>query len=189
MTNPTNLNNYSIFTTDLLIGDVTPNSLGTPAVPGATPTPTMVADGTPFGVPVSAALEIQSVLGALLLPRLTQTQISSLIPTFGMLVYNISTDTFQAYTVAGQWITIGQGEGPSVIGAATVTWTQGASFMTIAFPAVTSLSSISVTSTGGPSNPAGSVWISNIVPGTGFTINTTSPTMLSATYIVVNPTS
>ena len=45
----------------------------------------------------SAALDIQSVSGALLLPRMTTAQRNSLTPTAGMVIYNATLNKFQGY--------------------------------------------------------------------------------------------
>lgn len=51
----------------------------------------------------SAALEIRSTAGALLLPRMTTTQRDALTATDGMLLYNTSTNKVQA-RAAGAWV-------------------------------------------------------------------------------------
>lgn len=56
-------------------------------------------------VPVSAALEIQSTLGSLLIPRMTQTQINALTTVVdGMIVYNSTTLAFN-FRQNGGWQT------------------------------------------------------------------------------------
>lgn len=55
------------------------------------------------GESVSAALEIQSVLGGFVLPRMTTAQRLALNPTNGMEVYDITLNSFFAYE-AGSWL-------------------------------------------------------------------------------------
>ncbi len=62
------------------------------------------------GMPVSAALEIQSTNGALLIPRMTTTQRDLLVADNGMIIYNLSLDVFNIY-VDETWINISQGDG------------------------------------------------------------------------------
>ena len=45
----------------------------------------------------SAAIEINSTTGALLLPRLTSLERDALSPAFGMLIYNTNNNKFQGY--------------------------------------------------------------------------------------------
>ena len=53
---------------------------------------------------VSALVELQTTTGALLLSRLTNTQVGALTaPTNGMLLYNTDTNTFQGYTNGSHW--------------------------------------------------------------------------------------
>jgi len=65
------------------------------------------------GQNVSAALEIQSTDGALLLPRLTTAQMEALLPYVGMLIYNLDDDKVYIYDEA--WspiVTEDSGYGP-----------------------------------------------------------------------------
>ncbi len=50
----------------------------------------------------SAALQIDSTVGAVLIPRMTSTQRDALTPVNGMILYNSTTDKFQGYQ-AGSW--------------------------------------------------------------------------------------
>jgi hypothetical protein len=61
-------------------------------------------------VPVSVALEIQSETGSLLIPRLNQDQIDSLITTDGMLIYNADTLNFN-FRQGNTWVAFGTGAG------------------------------------------------------------------------------
>lgn len=49
----------------------------------------------------SAALEINSKTGALLLPRMTTSERDNLSPQSGMIIFNTTTNTFQGFTIAG----------------------------------------------------------------------------------------
>jgi len=51
----------------------------------------------------SVALEIQSVLGALLVSRMTTTQKLALTPANGMMIYDITLNEFSFYE-AGAWV-------------------------------------------------------------------------------------
>lgn len=84
--------NPTCFTTGVLIGDAG-NSVSTDAIPR----PTFVN-----GLPVTAALELQSTLGGLILPRMTSAQIAAIVtPVAGMQVYNSDTNTVSTYGAAG----------------------------------------------------------------------------------------
>lgn len=89
--------------------------------PTTLPTATLVADasqapnGSVDSIPtltqangqsVSAALEIQSTLGALLLPRMTQSQRLALNPFNGMMVYDLTNSDIYFY-VNGVWVSAG----------------------------------------------------------------------------------
>src|SRR5277367_686096 len=65
---------------------------------------------------VSAALEINSNKGALLNARMTTGQRNLLIPTNGMQIYNISTDSIDIF-IGGNWVQFTQGGG-DVVGPA-----------------------------------------------------------------------
>jgi len=96
-----NLQDPVTFSTAMLVGDTGP---------GGTP-PTITLSG---GVPVATALEIQSTLGALLLPRMTNTQMNALSPVVdGMVLYNI-TNTSPYSRQGGAWVPIGSGGGGGV---------------------------------------------------------------------------
>src|SRR5271167_1474086 len=65
--------------------------------------PTMTTSG---GQTVSAALEIQSTLGALLLPRMTTVQMNALpVPFNGMIIYNTTAGLLYSY-LGGVWTSI-----------------------------------------------------------------------------------
>lgn len=87
-----------------------------------------VGIGTPSPAP-SAALDIASTTGALLLPRLTTTQRDALTPVEGMNIYNTTTQKFQGYSVTvGQTVDIPAGNSPiprSIVGGF---WTMYQSF-------------------------------------------------------------
>lgn len=91
------------FTTSVLIADTFPND-------------DIATMTTANGTVVSAALELQSTSGALLLPRLTAVQrdINTFIPNNGMILYNNTTDELNAY-VGGAWEVLGNGDG-NVVG-------------------------------------------------------------------------
>lgn len=88
-----NLVSPSTFTTAVLIGDTVTSGGAQQTIPSLTKV---------GGVAVSAALEIQSTTGTLLLPRLTQAQITALqTPTQttvdGMMVYNSTSSSFNLF--------------------------------------------------------------------------------------------
>ena len=60
--------------------------------------------------PVSAALEIQSTTGALLIPRMTEAERDELNIVNGMMIYNTDTGEFNIYA-NGDWFDIGAGNG------------------------------------------------------------------------------
>lgn len=98
-----NLISPSTSTTAVLIAD-------TYTAPGgssdAIPVMTQVS-----GVTVPAALEIQSTLGALLLPRMTSIQMNALTPpTDGMLIFNTDVKAMFQYS-AGSWRQVAAGSG------------------------------------------------------------------------------
>lgn len=97
-----NTSSYTTLTTSVLIGDVT----NTP-VQGSDPVLTMAN-----GSPVSAALELQSTAGALLLPRLTTAQMNALNPTNGMIIYNSDTNKTTTYE-NGAWGNVDGGGAPT----------------------------------------------------------------------------
>lgn len=85
-----NLVSQTTFTTGVLIGDT--------GVNGATPSPTAVG-----GVDVSAALEIQSTSGGLVLPRMTSAQRTAIAtPVNGMEVYDSTLNDTVVY-MNGAW--------------------------------------------------------------------------------------
>jgi hypothetical protein len=92
-----NLVSYGIENTAFLVVDAGQAPRGSP---DSLPTLTIVG-----GKPVSAALEIQSTLGGLLIPRMTTTQRNALNVVNGFMIYNKSTDTFDIYQ-AGSWSSI-----------------------------------------------------------------------------------
>lgn len=80
-----NVKSPSTFTTSVLIGDAGVNP--------ATPTDSVPSLTKVNGIPVAAALELQSIQGALLLPRMTSAQINALnnantAITDGMVAYD-----------------------------------------------------------------------------------------------------
>lgn len=97
-----NLISPATFTTGVLIGDTvdTANS-GTDSIPHLT---------TVNGVPVSASLEIQSQIGALLISRLTTAERDAMTVVNGMIIYNITTNMFNLRE-NGNWIELGAGNG------------------------------------------------------------------------------
>jgi len=99
-----NLVSPTSFTSAVLIAD-------TVAAPGGSndSISTMTKSG---GVTVSAALEIQSTTGALLVPRMTTTQRDAIVtPYNGMILYDTTTDLLNI-RVGGAWQTTGGGGGP-----------------------------------------------------------------------------
>jgi hypothetical protein len=92
----------STFTTAILVGDISNHSSN-----GNLPTLT-----TFMGQPVSAAIEIQSVVGALLLPRMDTAHIAALNPADGMILYNNQTNEVD-FRVSGAWLKAAAG--PSVM--------------------------------------------------------------------------
>jgi hypothetical protein len=93
-----NLTSPVTFTTAMLIADVVTQAGGSvDAVPQLTQVGTQAA---------SIALEIQSTLGAFLLPRVTTTQMNNMTAgstgVNGMLVYNTTTGAFYGY-IGGAW--------------------------------------------------------------------------------------
>jgi hypothetical protein len=92
MAEPLNTVSPSTFTTAVLIGDPVAQTGGSP---DCTPSLTEVN-----GVPVAAALEVQSTQGAILFPRMTTTERDALdssttATTDGMAIYNNTTDQFE----------------------------------------------------------------------------------------------
>lgn len=96
-----NLVSYGRENTAFLIADYT-------TAPGGSPdsVPTLTQVG---GKPVSAALEIQSTLGSLLIPRMTTAQRNALNVVNGFMIYNTSTNTFDIYQ-SGSWSSISDAE-------------------------------------------------------------------------------
>lgn len=89
-----NLTSPAGFTSAVLIADTVATSGGSSDSVSA-----MTKVG---GVAVSAALEIQSTLGGLLLPRMTTAQIAAIVtPTAGMQVFNTTTNAVNVYQNAG----------------------------------------------------------------------------------------
>lgn len=144
-----NLISPTTFTTAVLIGDTyqAPNG-SNDAIP------TM---STANGETVSAALELQSTTGALLIPRMTTTQRDALNPTNGMIVYSTNDNKFNLY-INGSWVqlssTIGTG---NVVGSGPTVANQIARFNNIDATGITS-SSVSIDNDG---NVTGSATISN----------------------------
>lgn len=90
-----NLISPTTFTTSVLIGD-TGSVVGGPK--DSTPSLTKVN-----GVPVNAALEVQSTTGGLVLPRMTTAQINAITtPVAGMMAYN-STLNSPVFYQNGAW--------------------------------------------------------------------------------------
>jgi hypothetical protein len=90
-----NLTSPTTFTSGLLIGDTVATSGGSNDT-----LPTYTTSG---GVPVSAALELQSTEGAFLMPRMTTTQRDALTTVVnGMQVYNSTTDQLNI-RAGGSW--------------------------------------------------------------------------------------
>ena len=84
------------FTTSVLIGDIIKSAGGSN---DSLPSLTRVNN-----VPVSAALEIQSTEGALLLPRMTTAERddAKFVPTDGMMIFNLDTELVNIYQ-SGSW--------------------------------------------------------------------------------------
>lgn len=94
-----NLTSPSAMNTAVLIAD---SLLTTGGSSDSIATMTKVA-----GVPVKAALEIQSTTGGVLLPRMTNTQITALTPLVaGMVAFNSTAGTVTSYSGA-EWIQFG----------------------------------------------------------------------------------
>lgn len=66
------------------------------------------------GNPVSVALELQSVLGGLLLPRMTTTQMTGLNTVSGMILYNSTLGSYVLYN-NGAWMPFGGGYSAAVV--------------------------------------------------------------------------
>lgn len=99
-----NLKSPAGFTSGVLISDTyqAPNGSPDSVVSGLTKV---------NGVPVSAALEINSTQGALLYPRMTTTERDALpIVVNGMAIYNLTTGTFQI-RAGDEWSDLGGGSG------------------------------------------------------------------------------
>lgn len=100
--NTINLLSPATFTSGFLIGDEVPFPGGSV---DSVPTLTQVN-----GEPVSAALEIQSLLGSVLIPRMTTAQMNLLTACDGMMVYN--TDAMPPdfyFHVGGSWVAVTTG--------------------------------------------------------------------------------
>jgi hypothetical protein len=97
------------FTTGVLVGDTVATPRG-----GSDSIPKMTTVGNRV---VSAALEVQSSKGALLLSRLTAAERNdgNFVPTNGMILYNTSTHDLNAY-VDDEWERIAFGPGGDVFG-------------------------------------------------------------------------
>lgn len=98
-----NLTAPTVYVDAVLIGD--PVS-ATGASNDYPPTLTKVAN-----VPVSAALEIQSTVAGLLLPRMTTAQMNAIVtPIAGLMIFNTTAVTAYVYQ-AGAWTAVGSGAG------------------------------------------------------------------------------
>lgn len=92
-----NLEGPTTFTSSVLIGDAGSNAANV----SSDSLPVLTEVG---GVAVSAALEIQSTLGTLLIPRMTTAQKTALTTVAeGMIVYDTDLDSFNYYQ-AGAWV-------------------------------------------------------------------------------------
>lgn len=113
--------NPTCFTTGVLIGDAG-NSVSTDAIPR----PTFVN-----GLPVTAALELQSILGGLILPRMTSAQIAAIVtPVAGMQVYNSDTNSVSTYGAAGSFA------GQTMVASGTLTLAEFIGSQAAGFPLV-----------------------------------------------------
>ena len=65
-----------------------------------------LAIGTGNNAAASARLDLGGTTGALLIPRLTNAQKDALTPTAGMIIYNTTSGSFQAYNTSWKTITI-----------------------------------------------------------------------------------
>jgi hypothetical protein len=99
-----NTRSPATFTTGILVGNTVASSNGS-----IDSIPVMTRNG---GETVSAALEVQSTDGALLISRMSTDQRAELRPYKGMIIYNKTTDTFNIYQ-AGAWREMGDVVGPS----------------------------------------------------------------------------
>jgi hypothetical protein len=99
----------TVIETSVLIGDVT----NTPAQ-GSLPTMTTTDDGEV----VSAALEIQSTAGALLLPRMTTVEQDALTASEGMVIYNTTGGSIY-FNNGNNWVDTGGDVSSSSVGAST----------------------------------------------------------------------
>jgi hypothetical protein len=98
---PINTTDPTVFGTTVLIGDT--------GFGGSPPILTEVS-----GIPIAAALEVQSELGAFVLPRMTDPEMQALFPVVdGMIVYN-STHTAPYSHQGGNWAPLGSGGSGSV---------------------------------------------------------------------------
>src|SRR5689334_16366289 len=98
-----NLTSQSTFTTSVLITDTEQAPNGS-----SDSIPAFTTDNQ--GNPVDAALEIQSTLGALLIPRMTTDEINNLNASDGMIVYDTTVNDFGIHQ-NGAWQSIGDGNG------------------------------------------------------------------------------
>lgn len=83
----------STFTTAILVGDIS-NHFSNGNLPTLTQS---------MGLPASAAIEIQSTVGALLLPRMDTAHITALNAVDGMILYNNQTNEVD-FRIAGAWL-------------------------------------------------------------------------------------
>lgn len=134
-----NLSNPTKLDSAVLIADTVSSGFSVNYLPDLT---------TVGGVTVSAALEIQSSLGSLLMPRMTTTERDALVKCPGMLLYNTTsgalnicdnTSTWAAFTGAGtvtsvNLSTVGTGisfAGGPITGSGTITATLGANLQSL----------------------------------------------------------
>lgn len=129
---PINLVSPTCLTTGILVADSVSVAGGSP---DGVPTITKVG-----GVPIAAALEVQSTLGAFVLPRMTTAQktalsanltVKQLVP--GMQVFDTDLNAVSTYANGG-WSTGASQEANLALTAANITGMNGAAIQVIAAP-------------------------------------------------------
>ena len=118
--------------TEIPSGVLIADTIGIDSIPTMT---TVIAGG--ITKTVSSALEIQSTLGGLLLPRLTTTERNALTTVPGMQIYNISKGSIELFDNTSSWVSPGSGGGVTSIDVIT--------------------SGVGVTFTGGPITGSGNI--------------------------------
>ncbi len=136
--------------------------------------PQMTKDGN--NETVSAALEIQSTSGGLLIPRMTTAEMNALLPYDGMMIYNTTDAAFYGYS-GGLWAALGGGGGGGAPTTSTfITKTNETGTLPNSQP-------LSLLSTGLMKSTTGTGVISTAVAGTDYVDPSALTPILNAPYI------